>query len=540
MAANKFKSGINVQGGNFTLSTQTASRALQLDASGNIVSSSVTLTELGYVSGVTSSIQTQLNTNATDISNHLSDATDAHDASAISNVPSGNLAATDVQSALNELQSNIDDVQTDINDLVSLSGVAANAVNLGTFSGTTIPDNQTVKQAIQALETALEAMPDPMEYKGNWSAATNTPSLADGVGNNGDVYHVNAAGTVDFGNGNITFVIGDKVVYNGATSQYEKWDLTDSVTSVFGRTGAVTAQSGDYTASQVTNVPAGNIAATTVQAAIDELDSEKFASADFNSTFDTRLATKSTTNLAEGTNLYFTDERAQDAVGSALTDTASIDFTYNDGSNQISAAVLPAGVDHDQLANFVANEHIDHSSVSINTNANSGLSGGGDTTASRSLVVDINGTTAETSVANGDEILIYDVSASARRKMTRANFLAGVPLSSAGDINESSFSAANNQGSAADVTGLAFASVSVRSFKALISVEIDATADLYESFEILGVNKGSSFDITVSSVGDDSGIVFSITNAGQIQYTSTNVTGFVSNTIRFRAITTNF
>lgn len=47
---------------------------------------------------------------STDLSNHLSDATDAHDASAVSNVPSGNLAATDVQGALNEIQSELDGV----------------------------------------------------------------------------------------------------------------------------------------------------------------------------------------------------------------------------------------------------------------------------------------------------------------------------------------------------------------------------------------------------------------------------------------------
>lgn len=50
---------------------------------------------------------------------------------------------------------------------------------------------------------------------------------------------------------------------------------TDTITSVFGRNGTVTAQNGDYTASQITNIPAGNIAATTVQTAINELDSEK-------------------------------------------------------------------------------------------------------------------------------------------------------------------------------------------------------------------------------------------------------------------------
>ena len=47
---------------------------------------------------------------------------------------------------------------------------------------------------------------------------------------------------------------------------------TAPVTSVFTRTGAIAASNGDYTASQVTNVPSGNITSTTVQAALNELD----------------------------------------------------------------------------------------------------------------------------------------------------------------------------------------------------------------------------------------------------------------------------
>ena len=51
--------------------------------------------------------------------------------------------------------------------------------------------------------------------------------------------------------------------------------LVTGVSSVFGRSGAVVALAGDYTGAKVTNTPAGNIAATDVQAAINELDSEK-------------------------------------------------------------------------------------------------------------------------------------------------------------------------------------------------------------------------------------------------------------------------
>lgn len=68
---------------------------------------------------------------------------------------------------------------------------------------------------------------------------------------------------------------GQVVTWNANTSTF---DLQDTpVVSAFGRTGAVVAAAGDYTAADVTNVPAGNIVATTTQAAIDELDGEKVA-----------------------------------------------------------------------------------------------------------------------------------------------------------------------------------------------------------------------------------------------------------------------
>ena len=51
----------------------------------------------------------------------------------------------------------------------------------------------------------------------------------------------------------------------------------------------------------------------------------------------------------------------------------------------------------------------------------------------------ITGATAETSIAGGDQILIYDDSATALRKMTRTNFVAGV-----GGVNTPAFFAYNN------------------------------------------------------------------------------------------------
>ena len=42
------------------------------------------------------------------------------------------------------------------NELTALTGVALNATNLGTFSGSTIADSETIKGALQDVETAVE------------------------------------------------------------------------------------------------------------------------------------------------------------------------------------------------------------------------------------------------------------------------------------------------------------------------------------------------------------------------------------------------
>jgi len=104
-----------------------------------------------------------------------------------------------------------------------------------------------------------------------------------------------------------------------------------------------------------------------------------------------------------------------------------------------------------------------------------------------------------------------------------------------GDINETLFNAANNQSTPVDVVGLAFANASVRSFRALLSIVIDADSDLFEAFELLGIQNSTGWSMSASSVGDVSGIVFSITSSGQVQYTSQNKTGWTSTKMKFRA-----
>src|SRR5690606_24585916 len=56
-----------------------------------------------------------------------------------------------------------------------------------------------------------------------------------------------------------------------------------------------------------------------------------------------------TNDISENNNLYFTDERAQDAVGNILNDTSTIAFDYNDVDNEITANVVPNSITNTEL-----------------------------------------------------------------------------------------------------------------------------------------------------------------------------------------------
>ena len=112
-------------------------------------------------------------------------------------------------------------------------------------------------------------------------------------------------------------------------------------------------------------------------------------------------------------------------------------------------------------------------------------------------------------------------------------------VGSPGDLSEGSYSFSNSQIVEESITGFSFSNAEVRSFDAVVSVSVDADTNLYETFEIQGIQKDSVWEISIKSVGDVSGVVFSITTSGQMQYTSNSYSGFVSGTIKFRALTTS-
>jgi hypothetical protein len=104
-----------------------------------------TATELNYVDGVTSAIQTQLDAIQADVDQNETDA-DTSLASLSTNLNN--------EGAARLLADNAN--ETHIDNLATLSGVAKDETHLSTFTGSTVADNQTVKAAIQALETAVE------------------------------------------------------------------------------------------------------------------------------------------------------------------------------------------------------------------------------------------------------------------------------------------------------------------------------------------------------------------------------------------------
>lgn len=122
-----------------------------------------------------------------------------------------------------------------------------------------------------------------LSYQGTWNASTNTPTLASGVGVNGYYYIVSTAGSTNL-DGITDWQIGDWLMFNGTI--WQKIDQSNLVTSVNGQTGAVSL---------------------------------------------------TTTNINEGTNLYYLDSRARQALsaGTGISYSTSTGVITNSSPDQI-------------------------------------------------------------------------------------------------------------------------------------------------------------------------------------------------------------
>ena len=91
--------------------------------------------------------------------------------------------------------------------------------------------------------------------------------------------------------------------------------------------------------------------------------------------------------VATDSNVQFANITGSNISGSASGSFANIDAAHIKATN-VHGTILTATqatIDHDSLANFVANEHIDHSGVTITAGA--GLTGGGTIASTRTLAV---------------------------------------------------------------------------------------------------------------------------------------------------------
>ena len=79
-------------------------------------------------------------------------------------------------------------------------------------------------------------------------------------------------------------------------------------------------------------------------------------------------------------------EAVDDRVDALVVAGTGITKAYNDAAGTYTLTTTDADIVHDNLSGFVANEHIDHSAVSIASGT--GLQGGGDITTTRTLSID--------------------------------------------------------------------------------------------------------------------------------------------------------
>lgn len=125
---------------------------------------------------------------------------------------------------------------------------------------------------------------------------------------------------------------------------------------------------------------------------------------------------------------------------------------------------------------------------------------------------------------------------------TTAGIMTWEPQSGGGyayDISPTTAAISNNISAAADITGLSLNSANVKSAKIQYHIYRDTSASsLMEAgtFELAYKASATSWNLTNRTFGGDtSGITLTATTAGQVQYTSTNITGTgYSGVIAFR------
>lgn len=137
----------------------------------------------------------------------------------------------------------------------------------------------------------------------------------------------------------------------GTTVQAQLQQINDrisnvtSVSSVFGRTGAIIAVAGDYDATKITSTVTGDVSATTVQAAIAELASEKINAASTSSISGAKTFTSFTTTplTLQPTSAPSANFRMWEVKNAGGTSKAWADIEGDSSFNSVSAVGAISG-----------------------------------------------------------------------------------------------------------------------------------------------------------------------------------------------------
>lgn len=236
------------------------------------------------------------------LNSHLSDATDAHDASAISTVPAGTLAATNVQSALNELdteketpagaQAKADVVNTALNNHISDSTDAHDASAISVVATGNISSTD-VQSALAELDSEKET-PAGAQAKADTVNTALNAHLSDSVdAHDASAISVSPSGTISATDVQAALVELDSEKETPAGAQAK----ADAVNTAL--TNHMNDATDAHDASAISVVPTGAISSTTVQAALAELDTEKATTGSV-----TTVSTDLSNHLADSTDAH--------------------------------------------------------------------------------------------------------------------------------------------------------------------------------------------------------------------------------------------
>lgn len=175
--------------------------------------------------------------------------------------PTGNIAATSIQTAIAELDT----------DKAAISSLATVATS-GVYSDLTGKPDLSLKADLVSGKVPTTQLPDTllgqMTFKGTIDLSTTQPPTA-AVGNNGWYYVVSVAGT----SGGTTYTIGDQIVSNGTA--WTKIGKSANITSVNGFTGIVVLTKSDIGLANADNTSDVNKPISTAQQAALDLKAPK-------------------------------------------------------------------------------------------------------------------------------------------------------------------------------------------------------------------------------------------------------------------------